>query len=95
MKNFLRDSEVKNFAKIAVFKPFMKAFLASLFEKTEIFSFFVDGILQNCCITILMVQKDSRESGEHSKYLQSISEVSRKDFQTHLRKSYFFRKSFF
>ena len=27
-----------------------------------------------------MIQKDSRESGEHSKYLQSISEVSIKVF---------------
>ena len=42
-----------------------------------------------------MVQKDSPESGKHFKYLQTISEVSRKVFQTHFRKSYFFDKAFF
>ena len=40
-------------------------------------------------MTILMLQKDSPESGEHSKCLQSMSEVSRKKFQSHFQKSYF------
>ena len=46
-------------------------------------------------MTILKLQKYSFESGEHSKCLQSMSEVSRKDFQTHFQKSYFIEKAFF
>ena len=79
---------------MAVLGPLQKPLLASLFVKTQNFSFFVDKILQKCRMTILKLQKDSSESGEHSQCLQSMSEVSRKDFQTHFQKSYFFRKSF-
>ena len=42
-----------------------------------------------------MVQKDSPESGKHFKYLQTVSEMSRKVFQTHFQKSYFFEKALF
>ena len=80
---------------MAVLGPLQKPLLASLFVKTENFSFSVDKILQKCYMTILKLQKDSPESGEHSKCLQSMSEVSRKDFQTHFQKSYFFEKAFF
>ena len=55
----------------------------------DLFSFFVDKILQNCRRAILKLQKDSPESGEHFKYQQSMPEVSRKKFQSHFQKSYF------
>ena len=80
---------------MAVLGPLQKPLSASLFVKTENFSFFVDKILQKSRMTILKLQKDSLESGEHSKCLQSMSEVSRKDFQTHFQKSYFSEKAFF
>ena len=65
------------------------------FVKTENFWFFIDKILQKCCMTILKLQKDSPRSGEHPRCLQSISGVSRKNFQTRFQKSYFFEKAFF
>ena len=80
---------------MAVLGPLQKPLLASLFVKTENFSFSVDKILQKCRMTILKLQKDSPESEEDSKRLQSMSNVSRKDFQTHFPKSYFFEKAFF
>ena len=80
---------------MAVLGPLQKPLLVSLFVKTENFSFSVDKILQKCRMAIRKLQKDSLESGEHSKCLQSMSEVSRKDFQTHFQKSYFFEKAFF
>ena len=46
-------------------------------------------------MTILKLQKDSPESGEHFKFLQSMSEVSRKAFQTDFQESYFLEKAFF
>ena len=81
--------------KMAVLGPLQKPLSASLFVKTRNFSFLVDKILQKCRMTILKLQKYSFESGEHSKCLQSMSEVSRKDFQTHFQKSYFIEKAFF
>ena len=44
---------------------------------------------------ILKLQKNSPRSGEHPRCLQSISGVSRKNFQTRFQKSYFFEKAFF
>ena len=79
---------------MAVLGPLQKPLSASLFVKTQNFSFFVDKILQKCRMTILKLQKDSFESGEHFKYLQNMSEVSGKYFQTHFQKSYFFEKAF-
>ena len=79
---------------MAVLGPLQKPLSESLFVKTENFSFFVDKIFRKCRMTILKLQKDSSESGEHSKCLQSMSQVSRKDFQTHFQKSYFFEKAF-
>ena len=69
-------------SKKAILGPLQKPLLASLFQKTENFSFSVDIILQKCRMIILKLQKDSLESGEHSKYLQSISKVFRNEFQT-------------
>ena len=46
-------------------------------------------------MTILKLQKDSPRSGEHSRCLQSILGVSRKNFRTRFQKSYFFEKAFF
>ena len=63
---------------MAVLGPLQKLLSASLFAKTENFSFFVDRMLQNYHMTILMLQEDSPESGEHFEFLQSIYEVSRK-----------------
>ena len=59
---------------------------ASLFVKNENFSFFVDKIFSKCRMTILKLQKDSPQSGEHSKYIETMSEVSRKNFQNHFQK---------
>ena len=38
-------------------------------------------------MTILKLQKDSLNFGEHSRYLQSMSEVCRKFFLLHFQKS--------
>ena len=46
-------------------------------------------------MTILRLHKDSPRSGEHPRCPQSISGMSRKNFQTHFQKSYFFEKAFF
>ena len=51
--------------KMAVLGPLQKPLSASLFVKTQNFSFFVDKILQKCRMTILKLQKDSSDSGEH------------------------------
>ena len=40
-------------------------------------------------MTILMLQKDSPESGEHIKWLEHMWQVSRKDFTSHFQKAYF------
>ena len=80
---------------MAFLGPLQKPLLASLFVKTQNFSFFVDKILQECRMTILKLQKDSSDSGEHSKCLQNMSEVSRRDFQTNFQKLYFCEKVFF
>ena len=80
---------------MAVLGPLQKPLLASLFVKTENFSFSVDKIIQKCRMTILKLQKDSPDSEKDSKCPQSMSEVSRKDFQTHFQKSYFIEKAFF
>ena len=45
-------------------------------------------------MTILNLQKDTPGSGEHSRYLQSMSEVFRKHFQTDFQKSYFSKTLF-
>ena len=71
---------------IAVFSvlgPLQNPLSASLFGKTENFSFFAYKILQRYRMTILNLQKDTPGSGEHSRYLQSMSEVLRKHFQSH------------
>ena len=65
-----------------------------LCEKTEKISFSVDKIFQKCRMTILMLQKDSPESGEHFKCLQSIYEVSRRYLQANFQQSYIFKKAF-
>ena len=46
-------------------------------------------------MTILKLQIDSPESGKHSKYLESMSEVSRKNSQSHFQKLYFPQNPFF
>ena len=71
---------------IAVFSvlgPLQNHLSASLFGKTDNFSFFANKIFQRYRMTILKLQKDTPGSGEHSRYLQSMSEVLRKHFQTH------------
>ena len=80
---------------MAVLGPLQKPLSASLFAKTENFSFFVDRMLQNYHMTLLMLQKDSPESGEHFKYLQSMYEVIRKKYQVHFQQTYFFKKAIF
>ena len=97
-ENFLGASEKIYPPETAVFSvlgPLQNPLSASLFGKTENFSFFANKILQRYHMTILKLQKYSFESGKHSKCLQSMFEVSRKDFQTHFQKSYFFEKAFF
>ena len=97
-ENFLGASEKICLPEIAVFSvlgPLQNPLSASLFVKTRNFSFLVDRILQKCRMSILKLHKYSFESEEHSKCLQSMSEVSRKDFQTHFQKSYFIEKAFF
>ena len=59
------------------------------------FSFFIVEILQGRRMTILKLGKDSPESGEHSRYPESMSGVPRKDFLINFQKSYFFEKAFF
>ena len=80
---------------MAVLGPLQKPLSASLFVKTENFSFFVDRMLQNYHMTILMLQNDSSESGEHCKCLQSIYEMSKKDLQANFQQSYFFERAIF
>ena len=80
---------------MSVLGPLQKPLSASLFVKTENLSFLVDRILQNYHMTILMLQKDSPESGEHFKCIKSIYEVSRKDLQVHFQQAYFFEKTIF
>ena len=46
-------------------------------------------------MTILKVQMDSPESGEHSKYLDSMSEVSKTNSQIHFQNLYFPHNPFF
>ena len=46
-------------------------------------------------MNILKLEKDSPDLGEHSRYPESISKVSRKDFLMNFQKSYFFEKAFF
>ena len=68
---------------IAVFSvlgPLQNPLSASLFGKTENFSFFANKILQKYRIAILKLQKDTPGSGENSRYLQCMSEVFRKHF---------------
>ena len=69
--------------KMAVLGPLQKPLSASLFVKTQNFSFLADKILQKCRMTILKLQKYSPRSGEHPRYLQNISGVPRKIFQAH------------
>ena len=85
-ENILGASEKICLPEIAVFSvlgPLQNPLSASLFGKTENFSFFANKILQRYRMTILNLQKDTPGSGEHSRYLQSMSEVFRKHFQTH------------
>ena len=51
--------------------------------------------MKNCRMTILKLGKDSPESGEHSRYPESMSGLPSKDFLTNLQKPYFFEKAFF
>ena len=95
LENFLQHFEKNHLPKTTVLGSWQIAKLVTVFVKTENFSFIVDKILQNCRRAILKLQKDSPESEEHSRYLQSISGVSRNNFQTHFQKSYFFEKPFF
>ena len=46
-------------------------------------------------MTNLELGKDSPESGEHSRYPESMSGVPRKDFLTNFPKPYCFEKAFF
>ena len=46
-------------------------------------------------MNILKLGKDSPESGEHPRYPESMSGVTRKDFLMNFQKSYFFEKAFF
>ena len=65
------------------------------FVKIENFSFFIDKILQTCRPIFLMLENYSAESGEHSWYLQCVSEVCREQVQSLFPKWYFFQKAFF
>ena len=80
---------------MAVLGPLQKPLSTPLSVKTENFSVFVDRMLQDYHMTILMLQKDSLESGEHFKCLQSIYEVSRRYLQVHFQQTYFFEKAIF
>ena len=80
---------------LGFFELFTNAFTASLFGKTEYFSFFIDKILLKRPMTILKLGVDSPESGEHPRYPESMSGVPRKDFLINFQKPYFFEKAFF
>ena len=83
IEKFLEPSEKNNPPKTAVLGPLTEPISASLFVKSENFSFSADEILQKCRMTISMLPNDSFESGEHSTCLQSMCEVCKKYFQTH------------
>ena len=92
---FWKNYRSENRPFLDFFEPFTNAFTTSLFGKTGIFSFFIDKILQRSRMTILKLGKDSPESGEHSRYPESMSGLPSKDFLTNLQKPYFFEKAFF
>ena len=73
LENVLKKITSENRPFLGFFEPFTNVFTASLFGKTEYFSFFIDKILQKSRITILKLGKDSPESGEHSRYPESMS----------------------
>ena len=83
---FLKKITSENRPFFGFFEPFTNAFTASLFGKTEYFSFFIDKILQKSRMTILNSGKDGPESEENSRYPESMSGVPTKDFLTNFQK---------
>ena len=87
---FLKKITSENQPFLGFFEPLTNECRASLFGKTEYFSFFIDKILLKRRMTILKLGIDSPEPGEHFTYPESMSGVPRKDFLINFQKSYFF-----